>query len=382
MNRDAWLEINLDNLRHNIRLIKSTINKNVDLMGVIKADAYGHGYEKISQIFIEEGVDNFAFATLDEAINFKKLHNDKNAMILGICPLFCEDQIVAHDIEQSIQSFDGAKRLNDEAEKIGKRAKVHINIDTGMSRFGFLANNEDDLRDLLKVFDLKNIEIRGIFTHFSSSSDEDWEEVCEGQITAFEKVLTHIKENGYSLPKVHVSNSGAILLNDEYNYDMVRMGIVTYGLKPSNHSALKDVDLKPIMSLKAKIVRVREIAKGESVGYSRTYKLERDERIATLPLGYADGLRAKADNSYRVYLNGERHNLAGRICMDAMMIRISDGCDAKIGDVVTLFGEHEDGFIPIEELADALGYINYELATALKLRLKRYYIIDGEFINE
>ncbi len=382
MTRDAWLEINLDNLRHNIKVVKSKIKEGTDIMGVIKADAYGHGYQKIAEIFIEEGIDNFAFATLDEAINLKKIYSDKNAMILGICPINCEDKIIEYGIEQSIQSYEDAKKLDSEAEKQGKIAKVHINVDTGMSRFGFVAENDRHIEDLIKVFELKNTEIKGIFTHFSSSADDNWRTVCQEQLDLFEKVLNYIKGKGYQLPKVHVSNSGAILLNANVNFDMVRMGIVTYGLKPSDNEELSDLDLKPIMSLKARIVSIKELEKGRKVGYSGTYELEKNERIATLPLGYADGLRANCDNSYKVYLNGQRHNLAGRICMDAMMIRINNKCQAKIGDEVTLFGYHKDGILPIEELSDALGYINYELATGLKLRLKRYYIYQGKFLKE
>ncbi len=382
MTRDAWIEINLDNLKHNINVVRSKISKDTDIMGVIKADAYGHGYQKIAQIFIEEGISNFAFATLDEAINFKKIYPDKNAMILGICPIDCENKVVEYGIEQSIQSYHVAKKLDEEAKRQGKLAKIHINIDTGMSRFGFVAEKQEHLEDLIKVFDLKNIEIKGIFTHFSSSADDNWREVCKLQLDLFEKVLDYIKDNGYQVPKVHVSNSGAILLNENVNFDMVRMGIVTYGLKPSDNEELSDLDLKPLMSLKARIVSIKELEKGRKVGYSGTYELSKTEKIATLPLGYADGLRAACDNSYRVYLNGARHNVAGRICMDAMMIRISDDCQAKIGDEVTLFGYHKDGLLPIEELSDALGYINYELVTGLKLRLKRHYIYNGKLFED
>ncbi len=382
MTRDAWIEINLDNLRHNIDVVKSKVKENTNIMGVIKADAYGHGYEKVAQIFIEEGVNDFAFATLDEAINFKKLHSNQNAMILGICPINCEDKIIKYDIEQSIQSYEDAKKLDEQAQKHGKIAKIHINVDTGMSRFGFVAENKTHLQDLIKVFELKNIEIKGIFTHFSSSADDNWREVCKVQLDSFEKVLDFIKAKGYTVPKVHVSNSGAILLNSNVNFDMVRMGIVTYGLKPSDNEELADLELKPIMSLKARVVSIKELKKGRKVGYSGTYELAKNEKIATLPLGYADGLRASCDNSYRVYSKGKRHHVAGRICMDAMMIRIDDDCDVQIGDEVTLFGYHENGLLPIEELANALGYINYELATGLKLRLKRYYVYNGKFIKE
>ncbi len=381
MTRDAWVEINLDHLRHNINLVKSRIKRDSGIIGVIKADAYGHGYKEVAEVFIEEGVHHFAFACLDEAIDFKKVFPDKHAMILGMCPLDCEDKVVAYGIEQSIQSYKSAKRFDDEAKKQGATAKVHLNIDTGMSRFGFLPKNEEDLAELLKIFELENVQVMGIYTHFSSSADEDREEVGEGQMALFHHVLNYIKENGYDLPKVHVSNSGAILLNDELNYDMVRMGIITYGLKPSDIKELDEVDLKPLMSLRAKVVRVREFEKDRTVGYSRTYKLTEKERIATLPLGYADGLRARCDNSYQVYMNGFRHYLAGRVCMDAMMIRVHPDAEVKIGDEVTLFGYHQDGLLPIEELSDALEYINYELACGLKLRLKRYYIKNGKFIE-
>ncbi len=381
MNSDAWVEINLDNLRHNINLIKNQVEKGVDLMAVIKADAYGHGQKMVSKVLIEEGVKNFAFARLREAVVFKEEHKDENALILGMYPKDCEDKVIKYGIEQAVQSFEMAKKLDEEAKKQGKKSKVHLKIDTGMSRFGFVPN-EKELNDMIKIFELENTEIIGMFTHFTSSADEGGEEFCKEQIRLFEIALDFIRSKGYKLPKVHASNSGGILLTKPYHFDMVRSGIITYGLKPSDLKKLDKFELKPLMSLKARIVRIREFEAGRTVGYSRRYELKNKERIATLPVGYADGLMAGTDNSYKVYLNGERHNLAGRICMDAMMIRINDNVSAKEGDVVTIFGDYGDGIIPIEEMAEAMGRINYELACAVKMRLNRYYISQGEFIKE
>ena len=382
MPRDAWLEINLDNLRENIHFIQQIIQKKTDIIAVVKADAYGHGCTEITQVLIEEGVHYFAFATLDEAITFKIKHPNENALILGICPHSHEKLIIQYDIEQTIQSFSQAKILDEEAKKQNKKAKIHIKIDTGMSRFGFLAEDENDLQDILKLFTLQHTEIKGIFTHFTSSGDEDGDEICSQQITIFEKVLNYIQKNQYPLPKIHVSTSSTILLRKQYNFDMVRIGIALYGINPLANKEQNTFPLKPIMSLKAKVVRIKKLHKQKTVGYSRSYKLEQDEKIATLPLGYADGLRANADNSYQVYAKGKRHFLAGKICMDALMIRVHPDCDLQEGDEATLFGWHEDGFLPMEELAKALGFINYELATGLRLRLRRIYINKGQRYSE
>ncbi len=378
MTRDAWIEINLDNLRKNIQLIKDKIHKNTEIMAVLKADAYGHGQNEIARVLIEEGVHHFAFATLDEAITFKTQYPNENAMILGICPHSHEKLVVQYDIEQTAQSFSQAKVLDEEAKKQNKKAKIHIKIDTGISRFGFLPEDENDLQDILKLFTLQNTEIKGIFTHFTSSADENGDKTCSQEITIFQKVLDYIQKNNFPLPKIHVASSSTILLRKQYNFDMVRAGIILYGLNPSKNKELNKLPLKPIMSLKAKVVRIKKLHKQKTVGYSRTYQLEQDEKIATLPLGYGDGLRAGADNSYQVYAKGKRHFLAGKICMDALMIRVHPDCDLQEGDEITLFGWHEDGLLPIEELANALGFINYELATGLRLRLKRVYIDNGQ----
>lgn len=367
----AWVEINLDNLSFNVRTIKKHIGEKVEIMAVVKADAYGHGVCKVSEVLYSEGIRNFAVATYREAIELREKFRDISILILGYSPIDIIDKIIENNLEQMVQSYDYAEQMDKTAKKLSKTALVHINFDTGMTRFGF-TTEKNELESAKKVFSLENLEVKGIMTHFTSSDMPD-EDVSLKQMFLFEKALDYLKESGIALPAIHVENSGATMRFFKYRFNMVRMGLVAYGLKPSNIKEFNDFKLKPVMSLKATAVRVKNFDKGTAVGYTGAYVLLKEETIVTLPIGYADGLTRLVDNKYGVLFKGERHPVAGNICMGAMMISLKEGFSAKIGDVFTFFGQDGEKFVPIEELSSAMGIIPYELICRMKMRLQRVY---------
>lgn len=373
--RSAWIEINLDNLRHNVRLVRKAVGPDVKIMGILKADAYGHGCSAVSEVLVQEGVDQFALATLPEALMLRKKFSNIPILVLGTSPILAAHEIIVNQIDQAVQDLDYAKKLNAYAKSIGKKARVHIKVDTGMSRYGFIADKKG-IEDIAAVFELTNLEVAGIFSHFSSSSSDD-EGPYLKQKRRFESLLGELKSRNISLPTVHMANSGAIFRHPDAHYDMVRMGIVMFGLSPSDHPDYKKIDLRPVMSLKASVVRLRKIKKGETVGYSERYTLSEDEKIATVPIGYADGLTANIAEDYRVLFKGGRYKLAGSVCMDAAMIALPKDVEVEEGDVITFFGEEDGTRLSMDELAKAMGIMSYELMCRFKLRLKKFYISGG-----
>lgn len=373
--RSAWIEVNLDNLRHNVRLVRKTVGKDTKIMGILKADAYGHGCSSVSEVLVQEGVDQFAVATLPEALALRKKFSNIPILVLGISPILAAHDIITNQIDQAVQDIDYARALNSYAKSIGAKARVHIKVDSGMSRYGFIADDRG-IEEIVEIFSLENLEIDGIFSHFSSSSSED-DTAYLKQKRRFDQVLEVLTSRGIKLPTVHMANSGAIFRHKDAHYDMVRMGIVMFGMRPSDNPDYDKIDLKPVMSLKASIVRLRTIKKGETVGYSEQYTLRDSRKIATLPIGYADGLTAHIDESYKILFKGERYRLAGSVCMDAAMVALPPDLDVEEGDVVTFFGEEDGIRLSMDELASAMGIMSYELMCRFKLRLKKFYISGG-----
>lgn len=373
--RSAWIEINLDNLRHNVRLVRKAVGQDVKIMGILKADAYGHGFSAVSEVLVQEGVDQFAVATLPEALTLRNKFSNIPILVLGTSPILAAHDIIVNKIDQAVQDLDYAKKLNAYAKSIGEKARIHIKVDTGMSRYGFIADKQG-VEDIASIFELSNIEVVGMFSHFSSSSSEDNTPYLK-QKRRFDNLLAELKSRNINLPTLHMANSGAIFRHKDAHYDMVRMGIVMFGLRPSDHPDYNQIDLKPVMSLKASVVRLRTIKKGETVGYSEVYTLQDEEKIATVPIGYADGLTARIDEDYRVLFKGSRYKLAGSVCMDAAMIAMPKDTDVKEGDVITFFGEEDGTRLSMDELANAMGIMTYELMCRFKLRLKKFYISGG-----
>ena len=365
-NRDVYAEINLGAITHNLTEIRRHINKNVRLCVVVKANAYGHGAIATAQRAIEAGADYLAVATVDEALELRSVGITAPILILGLIPLSAADEVVANDITQTIADFDLAKAICHAAVTQHKNAKVHIKIETGMGRIG--AAIEDIIELATCITYMPNMEIEGVFSHFALADSKDKSFVYE-QIKIFNKAVEMIEKRGIKIKIRHIAESAAILEIPDAHFDMVRSGIITYGLYPSNEVE-HTIELQPVMRLCARISFIKRIKAGTSIGYGREFIAERDSVIATLPIGYADGY-IRAYKGFYVEVRGKRVPIAGRVCMDQIMIDVTDVEGVRIGDEVTLFGSDT---LSIDDAASYLNTINYEITCLVSSRVPRVYI--------
>ena len=369
--RPAWLEINLKNYENNINCIKKELNKDTLITAVVKADAYGHGAVKISQKALKSGVDRLAVAIADEGVELRKAgFKDIPILILGWTPKEQYKKIVENNLIQTIYDYENVLMLNEVAEKLNKKAKIHIKIDTGMSRLGI--KPADGLEFIREINKLSNIIIEGIYTHFSSADEAD-KEFTFKQFDMFKNLISKIEKNDINIPIKHVSNSAAFLDTPELQMDMVRIGIISYGLWPSK-DVKKRIDLKTVMSLKSRLAHIKTVEKGTPISYGRTYKTEKKSKIGTIPLGYADGYNRLLSSDFEIIINGKRVPIVGRICMDQFMVDLSSLENVQKGDVVTLIGKDNGEKITTDEMAEKLNTINYEVVSSFTKRLPRVYI--------
>lgn len=376
--RPAWAEIDLDAIAYNTRNIKKLIGDK-DLIAVVKANCYGHGVIDIIPTLLENGVSRFAVAMISEALEIRDNKITAPVMILGFTPLYLGEELINNNIEQTVYDLDYAKELSKIALTLNKKAKIHIAIDTGMGRIGFLPN-EKSIDNITEICSLEGIDVIGIFTHFSTSDEKD-KEYSHEQFTKMLSVMDTLKKRGIDIPLKHVANSGAIIdLPDTY-LDAVRAGIILYGYYPSDEIDKNNLALKPALTLKATITNVKTLEKDMYVSYGRTFKTSNETIVATIPVGYADGYLRKLAENGKVIIKGEFAPIIGRICMDQFMIDVTNIPDVKIGDEVILLGEKNDLKYNADDMAKKLDTINYEVTCMLKSRLPRVYIKDTHIIN-
>lgn len=380
-NNRAWAEINLDAIENNIKSIRSYVSPSAKILGVVKADAYGHGYLEVARTLLENGADALAVACLDEAIQLRRCYIHCPILILGHSG--CEDAetLVFYDVMPGCFDYELAEAMSNAAIRLGKHAKIHIKIDTGMGRVGYrFADDETACRntvsEILRISKLPNIEINGIFTHFSVADDDD-DEYTFLQFDRFCRVCDILKENGLNIPIRHCANSAALIRFPQMHLDMVRPGVILYGLSPSPFVDCSILNLKPAMTLKAKITNVKTVEKGSSISYGRRFITDRESKIATVPVGYADGYSRLLSNSAQVIAGGKLCNVVGNICMDQCMIDVTDVNTIAIGDEVILFGVGDNIELPVESLAEKMGTINYEILCMIGKRIPRIYIRNG-----
>ncbi|MBK5251764.1 MAG: alanine racemase [Peptostreptococcaceae bacterium] len=376
--RPAWVEIDLDAFEENFRKIKALVRPGTMVTGVIKADAYGHGAVEIGKVLLDQGVDRFAVATLSEAVQLRKVFKSVPILILGYTPTYGADELIENEIIQTMYNVDEARIFSARAEKLGKTLKVHIKIDSGMSRLGFQAT-EDSVDKIMEISKLPYIEIEGMFTHFAVADEID-KAYTYGQYEKYKFMVDALKARGLEIPVKHVSNSAAIMDLPEMNLDMVRAGIILYGLYPSNEVIKDRIDLKQVMSLKAEISHVKELEAGRGVSYGLKYVTPGLRKIATIPIGYADGFTRMLSGKAEVLVKGKKVPVVGRICMDQCLIDVT-GIDVKIGDEVVLFGSDGKNTISIDEVAAKLGTINYEITCMINKRIPREYTRDGKTVK-
>lgn len=366
----TWAEINLDNLRHNIESFKekSSIKK---ISAVIKANAYGHGAVDVARE-IEDIVDYFSVSSISEGIELRKSGIKKNIMILTQVEDEYLDYAIKYNIEPSIFTLNSCKKLNEKLQASGKKLGVHIKLDTGMRRVGFLPN-EKSIEDIVEISKLENIILEGVFTHFASADEND-KVFTEKQFSTFYNMLEKINSKGIKFNIRHVDNDAAFLMYD-FSMDMVRLGIGLYGIYPSSYvKENTKTDLRPVMSLKSKISYIKDVKKGDTIGYGRTYTAPHDIKVATIMAGYADGLPRSLSNNGYILVGEEKAKILGRICMDQVMVELKN-LNHEIGETVTIFGDKE---ITVNDIADMDNTISYEILSRIPRRVSRVYKKGGK----
>lgn len=375
----TWADISLDNLNHNYHALREKIPASCRFLGVVKADAYGHGAVPISRHLVELGAQYLAVSNIEEAVQLRRGGLRGPILILGYTPPFYADDLAAMNLRQEVHSLEYAKRLNERLSGTKRRIRVHLKLDTGMSRLGFFAyDHPQTVEEIRQVAGLEHLLIEGVFTHFPVADSVDGADASftRTQFERFMRTLDELKAVGVTPEIRHCCNSGASILYPEFALDMIRPGIATYGVLPST-DLRGMIDLKPVMQLRSTVFQIREFEPNITVSYGRTYCTETPQRIAVVGIGYADGLSRSLSNNISFLLHGKRVPQVGRICMDMCMVDVSRVPETKVGDVVTIFGEDGGDCIEVDSLASRLGTIPYELLCGINKRIPRVYL-DGE----
>lgn len=367
----CYAEISLEAIGHNIREVKKRLPEGVKLLGVVKANAYGHGAVPVAS-YLENQVDYFATATIEEAVELRENGISAPILILGYVSPSQYGDLVEYDITQTIDSYAQALALEKEAARQNRKAKAHLAVDTGMTRIGFQVT-EHDADEAAKIADLPHIELEGMFTHFSCADQED-KTYCSMQMEKYDKMTALLAERGVTIPLRHICNSAGIMEFDDHRFEMVRSGIITYGIYPSEEVKKERLDLIPALSWKSYVIHVKEVGPGIGVSYGATYVTEKPmTRIATVSAGYADGYPRALSNQGCVLIHGKKAPIIGRICMDQMMVDVTDIPDVQVEDVVTLVGTDGDETITIEEIANPAARFDYEMLCDISSRVTRVY---------
>ena len=369
--RPAWAEINLNHLDYNIKQIKAKAGDR-EIIGVVKADGYGHGSVEVSKVLLKNGVNTLAIATLQEAITLRENGITSPIIMLGLTPELYAGTLLQYDITPVTSSFINASSISDAAKAAGRTIEVLAAVDTGMGRIGVLPNAEG-AAEIVKISKLPNLKLKGLFSHFATADEKD-KTYAEMQLSQFQLFHRFLKESGAEIPFLTLANSAAIMEIPAAHFDAVRPGIILYGCYPSSEVDRNQLSIKPVMSVKANIIHLKKVPPGFSVSYGRKFTTERESLIATLALGYADGYPRYLSGKGRVIVNGVYAPVAGNICMDQCMIDVTDVPNVKLGDEVILMGSDGNLSILADEIGDKTGTINYEIVCAFGQRLPKVYI--------
>ena len=379
MDKRTWAEVDLDAIAHNIKEIRKITNPNAKIMAVVKADAYGHGFLEVAKTLLENGADRLAVAVLQEGKQLRSRGVTVPILILGASGEEAVEDLINFDITPSVFTYECAKALSYEAERKEKITKIHIKIDTGMSRIGFLAgeNNEEIVDEIIKISKLPYIEIEGIFSHFATSDEYD-KSYTLLQYGRFMDVCNRLEEKGLNIPIKHICNSAGIMMYPEMHLDMVRPGVILYGMYPSDEVDKSRLDLIPAMTLKSTITHIKEVEPGRGVSYGKEYITDKKTKIATVPIGYADGYLRKLAKHGKMIVDGVKVPIIGRICMDQCMIDVTNVHNIDKGDEVIIFGREG---VTVDDLAEWLETINYEVSCVIGKRIPRIYTKDGKAVK-
>ena len=366
----SCVEIDLDALKHNFEQIKKATTPGTGILAVVKADAYGHGALETARTLIDSGAAGLCLATIDEAVELRKHGIDVPMMTLGFTDPSRFKDAVRFEVEQAVYSYEIARLLSEEAVKAGKKLRVHIKLDTGMGRIGFKTDGSET-EEIVKSCTLPGLEPYGVFSHFAVADTDD-DEYTRKQFELFMNQIGELEERGIRFAKRHICNSAGILRFPEMHLDMVRAGIILYGLMPPGcPEPVTEIDLKPVMNWFAKVIHVKTVPAGTTISYGRHFTAEKETEVTTVGIGYADGLSRRLSNGFELLIGGKRCPIIGNICMDMCMVDTTAlEVRPKIGDTVTVFGSGRSA----DELAEALGTINYEITCDVGKRVRRLYV--------
>ena len=376
----VYAEIDLDAVCYNMEQMHNNLSGNTQMIGVIKTDGYGHGAVQIGRELEKmEYVFGYAVATAEEAMILRYAGLKKPILILGYTFPYCYEDLIRHDIRPTVFREDTIEELSECARRMGKNAKVHVKVDTGMTRIGIRPDG-NGIAFVDKILHTDGIELEGMFTHFAKADEAD-KSFAKEQIRQITTFMSEVEEKfGFHIPVKHCSNSAGIVELPEANMDVVRAGITLYGLWPSSEVSKDIVDLRPVLSLKSHLVYVKEVEAGTPISYGGAYVTHTKMRVATIPVGYGDGYPRGLSNKGYVLIRGRKAPILGRVCMDQFMVSVDDIPDAAEGDEVTLIGTDGTYQITMEELGELSGRFNYEFACGLGKRIPRVYLKNGQMI--
>lgn len=377
----TWAEINLDNAAWNYQLIRKHTSADAKICCVIKANAYGHNAIRLASLYASLGADYLAVSNLEEAVQLREADMKLPILILGYTPPECADLLAKHQIAQCVYSRTYGEALSQAAMSAGVSVRIHLKIDTGMGRIGFQhLKNRSELSDALAVCHLPCLQPEGIFTHFASADEgADGESYTRAQFAAFQDAIAYLESCGITFSLRHCANSAAIFDYPECHLDMVRAGIVLYGLCPSQE--VRNLpELRPVMKLKSVISHIKKISAGDSISYGHTYTADSERLVATVPIGYADGFWRLNSGGCQMLIRDRLFPLIGRVCMDQLMLDVTGANDLAVGDIVTIFGDAK-GRCSADLIAAHTGTINYEVVCAVGERVPRFFLKSGEAIG-
>ena len=380
----VWAEIDLNAYAHNITELKKLTGKGTRFMAVVKADGYGHGAAEIGPVALQSGADYLGVARINEAVKLRRAGIDAPILILGYTPLDMAEMLIRYDLRQAVYSSSAAAALSEIAGRQGKKIAVHIKIDSGMGRLGLLVpdsavgnwslgSSPTAVQETLAISRLSGLTVEGLFTHFATADEAD-KSYANLQLEKFLDFADRLRQEGLELPIKHAANSGALIDMPDSYLDMVRPGIATYGLYPSDEVNHARVALKPVMTLKSRIIHLKKVPAGFNVSYGITYQTDEPTTIATVPIGYADGFNRLLSSRGHMLIHGRKAPIIGRVCMDLTMIDVGSMPDVQIEDEVVVFGQDGNGVITADEIAAKLNTINYEIVTSITARVERVYV--------
>ena len=369
--------ISLDAVEYNFEQMKKNIKEGTKIVAVIKADAYGHGAVPIARMIQEyDYIWGFATATAQEALQLRRAGIKKPVLVIGLVFEEYYEELVENEIRMAVCDYETARKFNDAAKKKGKKGLIHLAVDTGMTRIGF-KDSRESLEEIHHIYELDDIQIEGLFTHFARADEYDRSPAMV-QLKRYLDFADLLEKDGIHIPLHHCSNSAGIIRVPEANLNMVRAGITIYGIYPSEEVEKNIVKLKPVMELKSHVSYVKDVQPDTEVSYGGTFVTSRPTRMATIPVGYADGYPRQLSDKGWVLIHGRKAPICGRVCMDQFMVDVTDIPDVKAGDEVTLLGRDGEEFISADTLGDLSGRFSYEFVCDINKRVPRIYLKDGK----